>query len=1084
MLNLILGRAGTGKTNYIMSEIKRRMSEGETGMLLIVPEQYSHDAERQLCRTCGDRLSLHAETLSFTRLCINVMAETGRASGKMLDASGQILALHRAMESVAASLKAFGLKRTRTEILEGLLDAVKEFKSYKITPAILEKAASMTQNPLTDKLNDLSLIYSAYDALLEIHGNDAAERLTILAELIAESSIGSNGHIYFDGFNDFTAQELKIIEELMRKKAHMTICLTCDLDDNSEVFEVPRKTVTGLQMLASKYNIKVASNENKEYLTTLKSTLPQAPELLYMEEQLFNDSPEKYNQPCDAISLLLAPSRYSECEYAAYKVIELVKSGYRWRDIGVMARNWEDYGAICENIFEKYDIPYFSSGKTDILSKPPIALIDAALEIVTFGYEYKSIFRYLKTGLVDISTDDSAILENYAIKWQVRGTIWNRRWTMPPGGYNSSNEDDLEILEKLNKLREKIVKPLVKLRDNIKGESEVQSKLIALYTFFEDMDLQGTLKKKAEIFAQQNNKRLADEYLQMWDIIISAMEQMYSILDTKKMSSSDFHKLFSLSISQNDIGVIPVSLDRTPLGSMSMSRRRDLKCLIILGATDENMPSLGKRSGALSENERTLLGNLGADIPFGLEERLNREMNMLYSVLTLPSEKLFVIYSPENGQRPSFIVKRLREMFNITEESISPETYMTAAKKPYMELQYKYDSLKNGLSFLSMARQGQLLSKRAAKLIYGDNIALSATGLSSYYSCPYMHFLKNGLRLTPRRQAEFDALTAGSFIHFVLDGVFKEIKQNKGFKDTDEETCITLTEKYIEIYINDILINFEGKTTRFKYLFERYRRDVRFVVSDMLAELKNSSFEPLELEFDIGSLTKTQKGIVDRIDGFEHDGKLYLRVIDYKTARAAYTFDMTDILAGRDLQMLLYLFALKKYGFYGNFKNIEAAGVLYVPARDVIINAPRDADAEEIQKKRKTEMKRSGLILNNPAILEAMESGNEKNYLPVKQNKEGGFTGNCLITAQQFELLSNHVENKIHSAAENIKNGKNECSPYFKNENDNACYFCDYHSVCGFDEETGDRRRFISKIKDDEAWEMLEATENQGNTND
>jgi len=1060
LLTLVLGRAGTGKTDYIMSEIKRRMSLGESGMLLIVPEQYSHDAEKQLCAVCGDSLSLYAETLSFTRLCNNVLLETGGASTPLLDSSGQILALYRALESVAPRLKAFGIKRMRTELLKSLLEAVKEFKSYNITPKVLENAAKRTANPLADKLHDLALIYNAYDALLQAYGGDLSSRLTQLADKIGESSYGRSGHIYIDGFNDFTEQEINVIEELLIKKADITVCLTCDTNDLSEVFDIPHKTVEQLKRLAEEHNVKIKSKECKVNHT-------QSLDLLHLEKYLFDDSPLKYQAKSGSIAIYTAPSMYSECEYAAYEALKLVHRGYRWRDIGVMARNWEDYRTICENVFEKYDIPYFSSGKVDILSKPPVIIMDSVLEIVATGFEYKPIFKYIKSGLIDITAGQSAIIENYVLKWQIRGTTWGGQWTMSPGGYGKSEMDkeNIKLLEEINALREMIIAPILKLRDKIKGESTVESKLEALYGFFIDIKLPDKLTKKAEEFRKRGEKRLADEYLQLWDIIVHAMDQMFTILGTDIISNAEFHKLFMLALSQNDIGVIPISLDRTALGGMAMSRRRDIKCLILIGATDENLPTLSKRGGALSDSERFTLSELGTTLPAGLEESLNREMNMIYSTLTLPSDRLFIIYSPENGQRPSFIIRRLQEMFAITEKTIDPFTYMSIAEKPYLEL------------FSSPAyptRQTQTLSGKAAKLLYGEELILSATSVDNYYSCPYRHFLCSGLSLKPRIKAEFDAATAGNFMHYVLERVFSDIKSGDGFKKITDEACNRLTEKHINEFTEKVLFCFEGKNERFKYLFERYCADVKFVVLDIINELRNSSFEPLDLELNLNKLINTQKGIIDRIDGYEFNDKIYLRIIDYKTRKTAYKLNMNEILHGRDLQMLIYLFALKKYGskIYG--KEIETAGVLYVPAREVIVSASRDASEEKINELKVSKMRRNGLILNNPAIIEAMENGKDKNYLPVKTKSDGEITGSSLINMNQFDLLANHVGKMIKNATTNIKNGKNECIPFYKSENENACMFCDYHTVCNFDEEIGDSRRFISNKKDDDVWKALE----------
>ena len=1059
MLNLILGRAGTGKTASVLNDIRLRMEAGESGLLLIVPEQYSHDAERQLCDVCGDALSMHGETLSFTRLCGRVFFETG-APVRMLDGGGQMLVMHRAIESAAQRLKVFGTKGSRVELLEKMLDTVKEFKSLNISPESLEHIASIASDPLAGKLQDLSLIYDAYNALLHVHGGDTADRLTMLAELIGDSTVGDAGHIYFDGFNDFTVQEFRVIEELLRKNAEITVCLSCDLHDGSEVFELPRKTADRLNRLAEKYSIEVKT----EYFDTstsdasLPTTHPKASELCFIEKHLFNHAQAKYSGQCDAISLFSAPSRYAECECAANKVLELVRSGYRWRDISIMARNWEEYSSICENVFEKYRIPFFSGGRADILSKPPIALIIAALDIAVTGWEYRQVFSYIKTGLTDLSAEESAELENYVLKWNIRGSLWAREWILPPAGYG--DVADSAVLENINSLRRRVSEPLFKLRDGVKGASEASEKLRALFSFLEEIKLPERLGEKTIEFEKRGEKRLADEYSQLWDVIINAMEQVFDILGDTKLSATEFGKVLTLVLSRYDVGVIPVSLDRTALGEMAMSRRRDMKCLIVLGASDDNIPLLSKGGGTLSDSDREEMAGLGADIPSGLEERFCREMNMLYSALTLPSEELVVTYPTAGGTRPSFIIKRLKAMFGSrgTVHSLPREE----ANEPSP----------------CFPERGSL-SSLVAERLYGRELSLSPTRVDKYYSCPYQHFLQSGLRLRPRIPAEFDAPAAGIFIHYVLERVSREIKETVGYKNAQADSCSAIVARYIRQYVKEILLDFEGKDARFIYLFRRLEADVMRIALDMLEELSNSDFEPLDFELDftelMGNAPQTLpvslSGTVDRVDGWQRGDKLYLRVIDYKTGKKS--FELSDVIYGRNLQMLIYLFALKEYGHGHYGRDIASAGVLYVPARDFILKASRSAPEESLKKLREKELRRGGLILNDPLVIDAMDLGSEKKYLPVKLTKEGAVTGDNLVSPGQIEVLSKHVGRMLGSAAEKILDGNIECRPYYRSDNDNACMYCEYATVCGFDEEAGDRPRFVRKLKADEVWEAL-----------
>ena len=1122
MLTLILGRAGTGKTAFAMNEIRRKGSAGETGLLLIVPEQYSHDAERQLCVVCGDGLPMFGETLTFTGLCRRVIAETGGAPEVFFDSGGQILVIRRAAEAVAHRLTVLGKRGAPVELYEKLLDAVNEFKSSGIYPENLERMAEMTLNPLRDKLRDISLIYHAYNTLVKAYGGDSADRLTLLADMVADSSLGRSGHIYFDGFNDFTAQEVRVIEELLKKNAEITVCLTCDPQGaDDEMFAIPRETAMQLRRLAettnSEFRIRNSEQENSEF--GIPNPHTRSRELVFLEKHLFEDDITKYPEECGAITIYSSSTRYEECELAAYTIWAWVRGGLRWRDIGVMARNWEDYGQICENVFEKYGVPFFSSGKTDILDRPPAALIDAALDITASGFEYRAIFKYLKTGLAGITADDCAEMENYVIKWNIRGAAWSREWTLPQYGQG----DGGLAPKRLESLRRKIIAPLMMLRDGVKGVTGAEQKLQSLYRFLEDIRLPEHIASRAEELEKRGEARLAGEYRQIWDVIVNAMEQMFGILGDSLIDASEFRKLFSLTLSRYNIGVIPVSLDRTALGGMEMSRRRDLKCLIVLGATDDNIPMMAKRGGVISDKEREELARLGVGIPAGVEERYRREMNILYSTLTLPSSELVLSYPGSGGEMPSFIIKRVKDMFGISEEILHEEDYMAAAAAPCFELAMMrnsefgirdseltdncdksgYGNLSAGLSgqnrrelvaeaaqvyfceFLpggmerleavdSMLRAGRgRLSQDAAIMLYGLELQMSASRVDRYYSCPFLHFAQSGLRLNPRIVEKFDAPSAGIFTHFVLENVAKDIKGPDGFKSVNEEKCRNLIASYIERYVREELYGFEGKNSRFIYLFNRLEEDVFNIVSDMLDELKNSDFEPLDFELDFSEDQNRQfnlSGVVDRVDGWERDGKLYLRVIDYKTVNMQ--FDLTDVMHGRNMQMLIYLFALEKYGSAKYGMGITPAGVLYIPARDVILKLPRDSTDDEIQKAREKELRRSGLVLDDPIVVEAMENGGVKRYLPVNITKSG-LTGDSLVNPEQVSALSEHVANMLSGAADEILGGNIDCYPYFRSEAKNACLYCDYKSVCAFDENNGDKRRYIRKMKAEEVWRRL-----------
>lgn len=258
MLRIISGRAGTGKSTAVMNEIARAVERREGGYILLVPEQYSHEAERELCGICGDSLSLYAEVLSFTGLARRVAGELGGGAAQYLDKGGRLLCMALASDGLHSRLRVYSDARRKAELQAMLLSAVDELKTACISAEQLMEASQTCEGSLSDKLHDLALVLEAYDAVVANGHADPTDRLNILAEQISRSSIGKNSHIYIDGFTDFTAQEKRIIYELLISGASVTVCIGCDeLGGGSEVFELGRETARALMAFANDNGVEV-----------------------------------------------------------------------------------------------------------------------------------------------------------------------------------------------------------------------------------------------------------------------------------------------------------------------------------------------------------------------------------------------------------------------------------------------------------------------------------------------------------------------------------------------------------------------------------------------------------------------------------------------------------------------------------------------------------------------------------------------------------------------------------------------------------------------------------------------------------
>ena len=78
-MRLIYGRSGTGKSEFILKEIKENLQNNLTQKIyIIVPEQFSYATEKRLLETLDAEAVVNAEVISFKRLAHRVFSEVRR----------------------------------------------------------------------------------------------------------------------------------------------------------------------------------------------------------------------------------------------------------------------------------------------------------------------------------------------------------------------------------------------------------------------------------------------------------------------------------------------------------------------------------------------------------------------------------------------------------------------------------------------------------------------------------------------------------------------------------------------------------------------------------------------------------------------------------------------------------------------------------------------------------------------------------------------------------------------------------------------------------------------------------------------
>ena len=1075
MLELILGRDWTANRAEILNRIADDVKHRRGGRILIVPELISHDTERRLCAVAGDTTSRYAEVLTFTRLARRAADTLGFALEPCLDGGGRVTAMAAAARQLHSRLKAYAAVETKTEFLNELLDAVDEFKRCCITPQDLRMASKQTEGSLSQKLEELSLLMEAYDALCSRGKRDPRDQMTWLLERLQDSDYGENRVVYIDGFPDFTRQHFAILEYFIQVSPRVVVSLNCDdVDSDALAFEKAAATAGELVRCASRAGVEVRITKVPE---------PNIPTSKIVQ-RLFQG---KIDETVDAVTAVRTESAYQECVAAAERIMSLVRGGCRYRDISVVCADMAAYQNLVSMVFHRCHIPVYQSGTEDILQKSVVVTVLSAMEAALGGFEQKSVLRYLKSVLSPIDLNAGDLVENYAIIWGIQGSRWLQKWENHPQQLGGEWTEEAQAqLAALNMARETVVVPLVKLRDGFRQAKNLGQQVEALYDFLEEIHLAQRLDKLAKDMDRSGDNRSAQILNQLWEILLTALEQMYDVLGETVWDEETFTRLFTLLLSQYDVGTIPPVLDAVMVGPVSAMRCQEVKHLIVLGALEGSLPGYGGSDGVLTDQERVTLRNLGVPLTGGAMEGLQAEFAEIYGVFSGARESVYV--SCPGGQ-PSFVYNRLAELSG---GEVSEDMYLGSALVDHADAGAylaRWDAAEaaNSLGVERFYQNvvdrrtydlGQISRENITKL-YGKKLRLSASQVDRYADCRLSYFLQYGLRAKERKEITIDAAEFGTFVHAVLEQTARAVMDRGGFHAVSLKETMDLAQQYSKEYVDEHFREIDSQ--RVAYLLRRNLQELELVVRELWQELNLSDFVPKDFETPFGEgeemgaiefsgqdMNAQLRGFVDRVDAWQENGQNYFRVVDYKTGRKA--FDYCDVFNGLGLQMLLYLFTLEDKGEALLGKRPIPAGVQYFPARVPVISADGRLSDEEADKAREKEWKRKGLLLSDDSVLRAMEPVDAPHRLCCKWNKDGELSGD-VADRQQLKMLKGYIFRILGRMADDIAEGNVKPNPYTRGTSHNACTYCPYGAICSKANVEG--RRNYKAMSGAEFWEEI-----------
>lgn len=1113
-LRFYFGPSGSGKSHRIYEEIMQRAAqEPGRNFLIIVPDQFTMQTQKDLVMRSDRGGILNIDVLSFGRLSHRILEEVGTKEMPVLDDTGKSLVLQKIAADLKEQLPAMGSLLHKQGYIHEVKSAISEFMQYGISTQDMDKliASAEKRGALAMKLRDLKTLYRGFQDYIRDHFITTEETLDVLRRSLVKSKILQGSVVVFDGFTGFTPIQNRLIQELMRvcEETIVTVTIGAEedpyrMDGEQKLFHLSKKTVADLVKLAAEAEV---TRGEDVFVKGGPNRFTEAPALCYLEQNLFRYQYEPYTEKQREIRMFEALSPREEVHQTALYIRKLIREeGLTYRDIAVVIGDLEGYASYVETEFGQLEIPCFLDRTRGIVLNPMIEYIKSALQLYIKDFSYDTVFHFLRSGMVDITREEIDELENYVIRTGARGyRTYSRLFTrrteeMQQGSGQEDTERAEETMERLNRIRQQFADTveILHMAPRAKAGEYVEH----LYDFLEQNQVQQKLLNYQQQFEQEGDLAKAREYAQIYRLVMDLLDQIYELLGEEEISLQEFADILEAGFGEITVGTIPQNVDRIVVGDMERTRLKQVKVLFFLGVNDGNIPKNASKGGIISDMDREFLIESGTEMAPSPRQQMYIQRLYLYLNMTKPSERLYLSYAKVNsdgkGIRPSYLIDTVRKLFpqlaveypqnrsrlEQIEGRQEGARYLAEELREYADgtlreeerqdfyLMYRaYETDPEGRDRLTAAAFRRYkesgLSRIVARALYGRQLENSVSRLETYAACACRHFLQYGLSLQEREEFGFEVSDMGNVYHAVLENFAGKLAESgRTWWDFEENFATQAIKEAVEGYAATYGETVLYSSARNEYAITRMSRILTRTVLTLQQHLKQGSFQPddYELSFRFAEnldsihvdLSEEEKmhlqGRIDRIDVSEDAEHVYVKVIDYKSGNKK--FDLAALYYGLQLQLVVYMNAAMELESRKHpDKEIVPAALLYYHIDDPTIETPVELTQEQINEEILAKLRMNGVVNSDPAVVERLDRflQDKSKVIPVEKKKDGSFSARSgILSREELQVVSAYVDTKIRQIGREILDGKIAANPYEKG-NEEACTYCAYKKVCGFD---------------------------------
>ena len=960
------------------------------------------------------------------------------------------------------------------------------------------------------KAEDIRRIYSGYLEYLQ-EGYVSKERvLELFAQVASQSLLIRDAIICFDGYTGFTPIQKEVLRCIYPMVHKMLCTVAVDPRENyqkepgeEELFALSKKTIRFIEELC---------DHQMEEPVILDGTLGRhkpGSRLFFLQQNLFRNESEVYSGGDeDAIGIFHVSDPYRELLFAAGEIKRQMQedSSLHYRDFAVVCANMQDYQYHLGGVFERAQIPVFMDQRQEEVYHPLLEFVDSALEVVTDKMSYESLIRLLRTGLLPLEEDEIDRLDNYLYVSGIRGIRkLSHPFTRTPKNY------DGKMLAELNGIREKFMEPLAlfynkqtRAKVSVRERSRFLYELLRAYGVEEQLVAMMEEGQEAE---DQDKVRVNQE---LYPFLMELLDQCVELIGDEIIELRDYKDMLSSGMENVSVAKIPQSNDSVIFGDLERTRLDDIRCLILLGASDGAIPRSSTTAGIFSQAERQILKDADYELAPTDREKAFTQKFYLYLVLTKPKEKLIITYAGMNREgeatAASYLVETIEEMYQglktreIPDES---EVYLWTMEGATLLLSALLRRAASGEEMLPQQKKllADLLrvkkaddpeefelmlgsafyryrhdpvSRTVQKALSGDHLRMSVSRLEGYARCAYAYYLEYGLRLQQRQRYVMEASDMGEMYHSVLEHYARYLKDS-GFTwmDIPQEDSDAILEDSMEDALKEFGKADLMESPRDAYVFHQIKSTMKRTIWALTYQVRKGNFVPSRFEVALSRIDKKENltrelsdgskleltGTIDRVDLAEDEKQVFVKIIDYKSSHQ--DIDGGGLYHGIQVQLLFYLNAAVRGIQEDETRVVKPGAVFYYHVDDPLVEGDLLLSEEEVKAAQIKELRSNGLVVSDEQVYRnldrdlAVAFDNNESYnsdvVRVASKKDGTPTASSkVISPEDLNVLCDFVEKKTKDLGEEILSGKIDAAPY-RMGTKSGCDFCPFKSVCGFD---------------------------------